>query len=155
MDQIGAALLPVFIQYGIPAITAWLAVLGTMALNSARKYADNASADRLIGSLERAATMAVHDVEQTIVPQLKRAAADGHITATEIAGVRLAAVQRIRKVMGSDGMRKLSDQMGDDAEAVIHHMIESAVRQMRHTQSTANSPERSLSRLPIYDDPEN
>lgn len=134
------ALLPGLIDIGVPIILTALAGVGGMLLDAMRRYFNNAAADRLLKRAERAASIAVHDIEQTMVPQLKRAAADGRITQDEARGLRQASVLRVKKVMGSKAMKQLGAEMKDDLEDVIGHLIESKVKQMRHKQERRARP---------------
>lgn len=131
MDDLAKALLPTFVEYGIPLLVTVIAGLGARALEAARRYFNNAAADRLLNNLERAASLAVHEVEQTIVPQIKRAAADGQFTVKELSGIRKATELRVRQTMGSNAMAELGQTMKDDLHKVLTTAIEAKVREMR------------------------
>lgn len=133
MDELLAAVMPKLIEVGAPLLVAILTTALTLAANALRRYADSAVSDRLLDRLQAAADIAVHDLEQTVVPQLRAAAADGKIDKAELEGIRLEAGVRIRKLMGSKRMNELALELRGDVDDVVTHVIESAVRRMRGT----------------------
>lgn len=132
MDGFWQAALPTVINILLPIALTALAGIGGMALDAVRRYFNNAAADRLLDRVERAASIAVHDIEQTMVPQLKRAAEDGRITPAEAKGLRLAGVIRVKKLMSNKALKELGRDVGGDLEEVIAHMLEAKVKQMRN-----------------------
>lgn len=135
MDELWKALLPTLVETGAPLIATILSTLAGLALNALRRKLNHEAADRAITRLERVVTLAVHDVEQSIMPAIRAAAADGKITPEEAKGLKLAAASRAKTILGTKGVKELKASAGDIGE-IISTVIEAKVRELRMRQST-------------------
>lgn len=131
MDAFWKALMPALIEYGVPLVLAALSAVASMALNAMRKHFDSAAAQSLLDRLERSAQLAVMDVEQTLMPKIKAAAADGRITPEEKDELKAAALARARAILGDRGVRDVQAN-GQNIDSVINHLIEAKVNEMRY-----------------------
>ncbi len=134
LDEVFRAALPTLIEYGVPIVGTALSALLGMVLTEARKHFKSAASTSALDRLERVALLAVHDVEQTIMPGLKAAAADGKITREEAVGLRLAALNSVKKILGDQGLKEMR-AANEDLETVLGHIIEAKVRELRVRQS--------------------
>jgi hypothetical protein len=111
----------------ILAVIGWL---GAQLLNEVRKTQKGKHANETLDRLERIAAMAVKDIEQTLLPQVKKAAKDGKLSDEDVANLRAEAVGRVMTLLGTSGKKELDGLVGDVGEAVIM-AIESKVSEIK------------------------
>jgi len=131
METFWPTLLPILVEYIAPVLGTILLGLLSWVADAARQYFNDVKADRLLDRLERTANIVVHDVEQTVIPQLTRDAADGCITPDEVKSLQVTASNKVKKLMGTKRMQQLKKDAGEDLDDIITHVIESKVREMR------------------------
>lgn len=127
-------LLPQLIEVGAPLAVTILSTLAGLALNALRRRFNHEAADRALERLERVVALTVHEVEQTLTPAVRDAAADGKITAEEAKGLRLTALTKAKNILGDKGMKELKASAGD-LEQLMHSVVEAKVREMRVRES--------------------
>src|SRR4051812_43529929 len=94
----------------------WLGVEGAKWLK-ARTGNENLAA--ALTRLTDTVNTVVAEVQQTIVTELRKKAADGQLSAQDIAEVKAAALERIRKYLGPDGVQILGQYLKLDQNGVI------------------------------------
>lgn len=90
--------------------------------------------------LNDAVLAAVRETEQTIVAQLKTAAADGKLTDDEKRDVKRAALDSVKAHFGPSGMSDIAKtlDLGEDSlEKMISARLEAAVHDMKLAQTAA------------------
>lgn len=115
----------------VPAMLTWLGVEGAKWLK-ARTGNENLAA--ALTRLTDTVNTVVAEVQQTIVTELRKKTADGHLSAQEIAEIKAAALERIRKYLGPDGVQILGQYLKLDQNGVISFIgakIEAAVLAMK------------------------
>lgn len=90
---------------------------------------DNASA--ILVRLTHATELAVREVQQTTVKQLKKAAKDGKLTEDELDEARSAAAKSVKGYLGPKGIGELKKVAGDDLEVILKRAIEAQVNKMK------------------------
>lgn len=136
--SIWQALFPLIVEHGAHLVFTGISLLAGLALDAIRKHYKHAGADRALERLERIVNLAVHDVEQTVLPELKAAAADGKITSDEARNLRAAALYRAKSLLGKHGVKQMRG-FADDLEQMIGTVIEAKVRELRVKQSMSPS----------------
>lgn len=115
------------------AVITWAA---TKVLNALKRRIDNETADRMLGRLENTVRLAVGEIEQSVVRDLREKNADGKLTQDEMMSLRMMAMARVRKVLGAHGMREL-DAISDDIDDMIRMLIEQKVAELKATRLPA------------------
>ncbi len=111
----------------IEAIGALLALAATLALSALRERFQGQNAQAALNQLERACEIVVDDLNDTLVPEIKAAASDGKITASERSALLATAKTRVRKLIGEHGVSRLRAAV-EDYDGVVISYIESKVR---------------------------
>ena len=83
-----------------------------------------------VDTVENAATTVVYKMAQTTVDDLKEKAADGKLTADEIAQLKADSLAEVKQLVGTDVVNTIQTVFGD-AEAWITAKIECAVKSMK------------------------
>ena len=74
-----------------------------------------ATASKAYAALDRLSvtvSAVVADLNGTVVPKLREKAANGHLTAADIAELRVLALARLKVIWGEQGLKLLSDEAG-------------------------------------------
>lgn len=109
-----------------------LALLATWATAETarfvRRRVKNDTVQGMLIRLNDAVAVAVGEVGQTVVPELKRAAADGRLTEAEAVMLRGMAVDRVKKILSERGVSEAQKVLQiEDFEDWITARIEAAV----------------------------
>ena len=125
-------ILPQLVDSLLPVLGSLLALLGAWLANEIRRRVQSEHARGVMLRLVEATDAAVREVEQTVVPEVRAAAADGKITGEEAAKIRDAAVNRAKMYLGRRGIGELQRVIDtDQLEAVIRGRVEAAVHGMK------------------------
>lgn len=123
MNDLIKTFAPPLIEALTPLLLLALTTAGTMLMNALRKKFDNEAAHSLLDHVERAANMAVKELEQTMLPEIRRALADdGRIDSEEAFHIRNTALVIAKRILGDKHPA---------TDVVINSAIEAAVHNLR------------------------
>ncbi|MFZ5895044.1 MAG: hypothetical protein ACOY0T_28550 [Myxococcota bacterium] len=120
------ALSPVFL-----AILSWLSLRVAQFINAKVK---NEHVAGVLHRLDDAVAVAVRQVEQVIVAELKAASSDGILNAEERIRVKGAALAAARSYIGFKGLLEIGKILGlkrDELDRLVEARVEAAVYDMR------------------------
>lgn len=107
----------------VEALTPLLMLASAMLMSAMRKKFKSEAAHSMLDHVEKAANMAVKELEQTLLPEIRRALADdGRIDAEEALVIRTKATESVKRILGN------RHPATDD---VINSAIEAAVHTLR------------------------
>lgn len=115
--------------------------LGSRAGELIQAKVDNEALRGVLLRLNDAVVTAVHDLEQTVVNEVKAAAEDGRISREERRRIKEKAVRHVKSYLGPKGLKELGSVLGlwDLAvEDFIGSKVEAAVLDLR--KSSAPKP---------------
>ena len=125
-----AILAEVINQLG-PAVVTLLSVLVSALMAYATQWlrtkVKNDQINAILDRLMMATQVTVNALAQTVVDDLKGAAADGKLTPEEIKGVQAKAIASVMVHLGPQGVKELKAIVGDDLNTLILNYIESQV----------------------------
>lgn len=130
----------------VPIVVSLLGLLGTWVLNELRRKIKTERHAKLFDSLRGAAEVAVRDLEQTLVPEIKAAAKDGKITEAERAKLQRIAVERTKRNLGTM-TKDLRAVVGTEVDHVIRSYVESHVNGMTRFVDLAEPVDRVIEKL--------
>lgn len=107
-----------------------LCILGTMALNEARKLTKSKQLQALLDRVAHFGDLVVKEMNQTVVGPLKADSADGKLTLGEIDKIKTDAYAKFRQLIGEQGMAEIKASFGD-AFTFISAQIEAKVHDNR------------------------
>ncbi|MGH8525244.1 MAG: hypothetical protein ACREXY_13865 [Gammaproteobacteria bacterium] len=133
-----SALLGLFVQYILPVLATAIAsgltwVLAQLALKIQAEWSQSKWGAAMT-QLALLAKSAVAEVEATLRPLIKEAAADGSISKEEAEKLKKAAIDKLvemAKVQGFEEARKLLETLAPPVLALVGGFIESAVSAQR------------------------
>ncbi|MFZ5895558.1 MAG: hypothetical protein ACOY0T_31160 [Myxococcota bacterium] len=120
------ALSPVFL-----AVLSWVSVRIAQLIDAKVK---NEHIAGVLHRLDDAVAVAVRQVEQVVVTQLKAASSDGLLNAGERVRVKGAALAAVRSYIGFKGLLEIGKILGlsgDDLDRLVDARVEAAVYDMR------------------------
>jgi hypothetical protein len=120
------ALSPVFL-----ALLSWLSVRAAELVNAKVK---NEYVNGVLHRLDDAVSVAVREVEQVLVAELKAASSDGVLTAPERIRAKGAALAAARSYIGFKGLLEIGKILGlkqDELDRLIEARVEAAVYELR------------------------
>ena len=119
-----------------------LAALSWLSLQAAGLIQVKVKHENVRGTLLRlddAVFVAVRQIQQVIVDQLKAASADGTLTADERRQVKAATLEAIRSYMGPKGILEICRILGlkdDELERVVGPRVDAAVFELNARKAT-------------------
>jgi len=119
-----------------------LAALSWLSLQAAGLIQAKVKHENVRGTLLRlddAVFVAVRQIQQVIVDQLKAASADGTLTADERRQVKVATLEAIRSYMGPKGILEICRILGlkdDELERVVGPRVDAAVFELNARNAT-------------------
>jgi hypothetical protein len=130
------------VQGLIPVLMAALAWAGVKIATWINAKTKNEYLKGVLLRLNDAVLAAVRETEQTVVTQLKAAAADGKLTDDEKRDVKRAAFESVKAHFGSKGVAEVGQVLGlseDALEKMIGARLEAAVHDMKLVQTAAGA----------------
>ena len=128
------ALSPVFL-----AVLSWLSLKVTQLVNAKVK---NEHVSGVLRRLDDAVFVAVREVEQVAVAELKAASSDGLLSAEDRRRVKGAALNAARSYLGYKGLLEVGKVLGlknGELERIVEARVEAAVYELRNGSArTAN-----------------
>jgi hypothetical protein len=105
----------------------------TLLFRKLIQKSDSRLLDAVLGRARGLSYDVVSELNQTVVEQLKAAAADGKLTKDEAGDLLDAAVERIKASLGTKALRLLTKQLGsmEQVEGLLETLVESAVRSLK------------------------
>lgn len=132
MDDLIKTFAPPLIEALTPVIMLLLTAAGTQLMAALRKKFDGEAEHALLAHVERAANIAVRELEQTMLPKLRETLADdGKIDAGEIARLKDHAMTRVKTIIGSKARKQLMVQNHGGSDMIVVSAIESAVHTLK------------------------
>ena len=123
MEDFIKTIAPPLVEALTPLLLLALTTAGTMLMNAVRRKFDSEVAHNLLDRVEQAANMAVKELEQTLLPEIRRALeGDGKIDVEEALNIRAKARESVRRILGNKHPA---------TDAVINSAIEAAVHNLR------------------------
>jgi hypothetical protein len=119
-----------------------LAALSWLSLQAAGLIKAKVKHENVRGTLLRlddAVFVAVRQIQQVVVDQLKAASADGTLTADERRQVKMATLEAVRSYVGPKGVLEICRIMGlkdDELERVLGPRVEAAVFELNARKVT-------------------
>lgn len=98
MDQLWQAIAPELVSL----VVTILGIVSTWAINSLRRKLDVEHAGAILDQVERVTNLVVLELEQTMVPEIKAALADGKLSEAEAVKLRELAIERVQSHVGKD-----------------------------------------------------
>jgi hypothetical protein len=124
--------LPILIDYLLPVVASLLGTLLLFVANTIRKKVANDYARGVLLRAVDAVALAVSEVEQVVVPEIKASAKDGKLTRAEAETIRTKAVERAKSYLGEHGLQELKRVVGDEPpEKVLEGLVEAAVQRLK------------------------
>lgn len=130
MDAVWQTLVPAMVEQLLPLVVTAMGLMATWALNSLRRKLDSEAAGRALDSVERVVRAVVDELDQTLVPHIRRVSQDGVITQEERNALRATAKTKILAALGKHGAREARRYFGD-LDAFLDSLIEAKVRSAR------------------------
>ena len=120
-----------------PIVVSIVGMLGGWVLLELKKRISNARALDVINKVSSLTETVVLDLEQTVIANLRDAAADGTITATEAEQAKVIALAKVKSYLGPKGKKEALAAFGfqddSDLDAFINSHIEAAVAKAKTT----------------------
>lgn len=96
MSELWEAIRPELLSFVVTLLGLFL----TLAVNSLRRKFDNDTAGAILDQVEKAASLVVRELEQTMVPEVKAALEDGKLTKEEADKLKAIAIERVQAHVG-------------------------------------------------------
>lgn len=139
MNDLIKTFVPPLIEVLTPVIMLLLTAAGTKLMAALRKKFDGEAEHALLAHIERAANIAVREMEQTLMPKLKAALSDdGKIDSMELENLKHHAIQRVKTIIGDKSRKQLTVQNASGgSDAIVLSAIESAVHNLKEEKGVA------------------
>lgn len=122
-------LLQIFVDSVLPVIGLVISMLVGALVNSLRKRVRNETAAAILTRLQVTAGQVVSALAQRSYERIRSAAADGEITATELAEIKALAVSDVKEYLGKSGLKDLANIVDSSMlEKVLLQAVEKALR---------------------------
>lgn len=133
MEDLIKTIAPTLIEALTPLLMLALTAGGTMLMNALRSKFDNDAAHSLLDHVEKAANLAVRELDQTILPKIRESLADdGKIDPEEARRIQDLAMQRVKMIIGEAARKQLIKQNTDGgSDAIILTAVEAAVHTLK------------------------
>ena len=133
MQEIGNALIDSAVQVAVALVVALIGVAGTWLTAQIGKVKQLQTVQIAVDEAKNAAITTALELQQTVVNDLKAAAADGKLTGEEIAGLRSSLISMSMAKL-SDASVKVLTAAGVDISAIITGAAEAAVGNIKTRQ---------------------
>ena len=130
MQEIGNALIDSAVQVAVALVVALIGVAGTWLTAQIGKVKQLQTVQIAVDEAKNAAITTALELQQTVVNDLKAAAADGKLTGEEIAGLRNSLISMSMAKLSNPSAKILS-AAGVDVSAIITGAAEAVIVQLK------------------------
>ena len=130
MPELWQSIYPILIEAVLPMIVAVLGTVGAWAINALRRKLDSDLCQAVLNRVQDVGAVVVREIEQTIVPEVKKAMADGKLSPEEAERIREIAITRVMLYLGGEDVYRLQKKTGK-ARDVIAGVVESELYKMK------------------------
>ncbi len=130
MQEIGNALIDSAVQVAVALVVALIGVAGTWLTAQIGKVKQLQTVQIAVDEAKNAAITTALELQQTVVNDLKAAAADGKLTGEEIAGLRSSLISMSMAKLSNPSAKILS-AAGVDVSAIITGAAEAVIVQLK------------------------
>lgn len=127
IQSIASQALPAMVTIVSGVLTVSVPLFIKLAFERAAASAKNEQVKAVLGRLGDASAKAVRDISATLVPELKKSAADGKFSAEERAQLKTAAADKVKALIGSVGIDGMATVLGYTTPAQIAERINAEI----------------------------